>query len=103
MTRLFRDGGSLISIFPGEVDNVEDVPWDFMYALTHAFRILSWQENLLEEERPPEWMWPFEDELEIWFEEVDRARKEKYSTDSSGDELPDGGYMYNEAAERFRN
>ena len=102
---MFRDGGSLTSIFPGEVESVEDVPSDFTFVLTHALRVLSWQENLLEEERPPEWMWSFEDELEIWFEEVDRARKEKYETgtDRNGDEYPQGGYMYNEEAERFRS
>ena len=99
---MYRDGGSLTSIFPGGVGNSEDVPWDFVAALSHALRILSWQENLVEEEIPPEWMWSFEDELEIWFEEVDRARKDKYSTSSSGDELPAQGYMYNEAAERFK-
>lgn len=84
---------------------VEDVPHDFTAALFHAHRILDWQENLMEGEMPPEWMWPFEDELQIWFERVDEARKEKYggggSSSSSGDE---GLMMGNEmAAGRGRN
>ena len=100
---MFRDGGSITSIFPSGVDSVENIPSDFIFVLSHSLRVLSWQENLMDDERPPEWMWGFEDELEIWFEEVDRARKEKYKSGSSDDdELPEGGYMYNEAAERFK-
>lgn len=40
------------------------------------------------EEVPPKWMWPFAEELEIWFERVEEERKEKYGTtnDESGDE-----------------
>lgn len=88
------------SIFPGKVESVEDVPWEFTYVLNHALRILNWQENLVDDEVPPKWMWLFEDELEKWFKEVDRARKEKFGR--GDDEEPEGGYMYNEEAERFR-
>lgn len=35
---------------------------------------------------PPEWMWPFDDDLEVWFEDVDRKRKEKYGGDSEPSE-----------------
>lgn len=52
-------------------------------AVSHALTILHWQENLLEEDMPPEWMWPLADELNEWFEEVlDRrasgGRREEY-------------------------
>lgn len=40
--------------------------------------ILSWQENLPEEETPPEWMWSLDHELVAWFEEVKEKRREKY-------------------------
>lgn len=57
-------------------------------AFAHAFTILGWQENLGEDEMPPEWMWALDEELEEWFEEVQMVRKEKYSTGGSGDETP---------------
>lgn len=39
------------------------------------------------DEMPPSWMWPFDEELEFWFEEVEAKRKEKFGgSDSSGDE-----------------
>lgn len=62
--------------------------------MEHAHRVLSWQENLMSEEVPPPWMWPFEDELELWFEEVDRKRKERFG----GDSEPEGEMMENEYA-----
>lgn len=70
-------------------------------AVEHASRVCDWQENLQQDEMPPEWMWPFSDELDEWFEEVDRRRKEKYgSRDDSGDtETP---MMRNELAEGRR-
>jgi hypothetical protein len=52
--------------------------------------VISWQENLLEGEMPPDWMWPYQDELEVWFEEVDRKRKEKNNPggeDAEGDSM----------------
>ena len=49
-----------------------------MRAISHAFVVLSWQENLPKDEMPPEWMWALEDPLEEWFEEVEAARAEKY-------------------------
>lgn len=58
--------------------------------------MLTWQENLGPDEMPPVWMWPIDDELKAWFEEVERARKEKYgggSDSSSSDDSPDGGSM----------
>jgi hypothetical protein len=60
-------------------------------AIAHAHRILGWQENLLSEEQPPQWMWPFESELELWFEEVDQKREERYGGSegsSSGESVP---------------
>lgn len=56
-------------------------------AIEHANRILDWQEHLSTDEIPPSWMWIFEGELEIWFDEVDAKRKEKHGDgDSSSDE-----------------
>lgn len=60
-----------------------------MFAIQQANRILDWHENLMGEELPPEWMWHLEHELEAWFEEVDRKRKERFGSrddDDDGDE-----------------
>lgn len=66
------------------------MPADLTLAISHAYRVLHWQENLVEEEMPPAWMWPFEEELDSWFEEVEKSRKAKYGGGSSDD---DGGVM----------
>lgn len=54
-----------------------------MMAVEHASRICQWQENLVSEEMPPSWMWHLDEELEIWFENVEEKRKERYGGDSS--------------------
>lgn len=68
-----------------------------MRSIAHAHRILEWQENLQSSEMPPEWMWIHDDDLVEWFEEVDRARKEKYG--GGGDESESGPMLKNEFAE----
>ncbi len=45
---------------------------------------------------PPAWMWPYEDELEIWFENVEEQRKEKYGGGGSTAEDTDAPLMRNE-------
>lgn len=79
---------------------MEEVPWELSVAASHAYRILFWQENLTDDEMPEQWKWPFEDELALHFERVQRMRDEKYGRTSSDD---DGGtpMMQNEYAERF--
>lgn len=69
-----------------------------MRAVNHALRILEWQENLSEDEMPPEWMWPIEDALTSWFEKVKEDREKKYGSKStsSGDES--AAMMQNEYA-----
>lgn len=52
---------------------------------------------------PPPWMWPHDKELESWFDEVERAREEKYglSSGDKNDDDDDGGgssMMSNELA-----
>lgn len=51
-------------------------------AIQHAHQVLDWNENLLEDEMPPEWMWPLDHELVPWFDDVKRKREEKYGTSS---------------------
>ena len=61
------------------------MPYDLVRAIEHASQVIDWQENFTEEDMPPQWMWPFVEELEIWFEEVDNRRKEGRPS-SGGDE-----------------
>jgi hypothetical protein len=42
--------------------------------ISHAHRVLDWYENLASDDMPEEWMWPFSECLNEWFDEV-RARK----------------------------
>lgn len=62
------------------------MPFDLLQAIEHANRVLDWTENLSSDELPPAWMWPFDEELRLWFEEVERKREEKFGTGESGDE-----------------
>lgn len=81
------------------------MPADLVMAIEHAFRVCDWQENLMPDEMPPQWMWPFDVELGHWFEEIERERKKKYGgeTEESGpDKEIDGPSMQNELAEEYR-
>lgn len=75
-------------------DDLLDSSFEIIAAIQHANTILTWHENLPEEEMPPEWMWPFPDELEEHFAEVKWARKQKYN--GSGGDDDDWGMVENE-------
>lgn len=60
-------------------------------AVSHALSILRWQENLFDAEMPPEWMWPLDDLLSEWFEDVARRRKDGSGADD--DDLEDAPDM----------
>jgi hypothetical protein len=51
---------------------------------------------------PPEWMWPFDEELEHWFEDVERQRKSKWGRHGDEDEEIDGPVMENELTKGLR-
>jgi hypothetical protein len=72
------------------------MPADLMMAVSHALNVIHWQENLLEEDMPPEWMWPLNDELDEWFDAVDARRKEGSGHDDDLTDAPD--MMTNELA-----
>lgn len=69
------------------------MPADLAMAIAHAHNVLHWQENLFDEDLPPEWMWPLSDELEDFFAEVTARRKEKYG-DGGGSSRDDEPEMY---------
>lgn len=98
-----KSSGNGSLLWPAECKSVDDISWELSVVIQHAYRILNWQENLVQEEMPPVYIWPFEEELELHFERVDKARKDKYGSGSSGDD-DDGGtpMMSNELADRVR-
>lgn len=50
---------------------------------------------------PPAWMWPFEEELEAWFEEVERKREARYGGgDDGSSDASDGPMLHNELSRR---
>jgi hypothetical protein len=60
--------------------------------------ILHWQENLVRDEMPPEWMWCIDHELEIWFERIEAERDERYGREER-ERVP---MMQNELTEDLR-
>jgi hypothetical protein len=46
-----------------------------MQAVAHAQRILDWYQNLTSDEIPPSWMWPFDDLVSEWLDDVLDARR----------------------------
>lgn len=66
------------SLIPEGFSSIQEIPNDLLMAIDHASRILDWQENLPEDEMPPHWMWPYEELLNEWFDEVKAKRDEKY-------------------------
>lgn len=84
---------------PRGCKRIEDVPHEFLKAIEHSEIILSWYENLQAKEIPPPWMWPFQDELDKWFEEIESIRKNE--SGSGSDETPED-MDDNEFASRFK-
>jgi len=101
-----KAGGDGRALLPHGIASIEDLPWDLARGIDHAHRILSWQENLSKEEQPPKWMWPHDDELVVWFDEVRMIREEKYGGGNDGgsdrDDSPMEGMMGNEMADAKR-
>jgi hypothetical protein len=73
--RIARTLGTDSFIWPEGTGTIESIPYDLAVAISHASMVLSWYENLMKHEIPPQWMWIFADELEEWFEEVEAERR----------------------------
>lgn len=98
-----KQGGTGDSLLPLGCENVLSVPHDLHTALEQAHRVLSWQENLTDEEMPPRWMWHLDWELNAHFDSVKRKRDEKYgasptSAEGESEEL----WEDNSLAARFK-
>lgn len=80
MVRVAQRGGGFASLL-GE-DTLETIPFELFLAIQHASTVINWQENMVRKEMPPSWMWPFPDELEIWFEDIETARENPNAVDN---------------------
>lgn len=73
-------------LFPDGCTDILSVPHDLHTAIEQAYRVLSWQENLTDEEMPPRWMWHLDWELEAHFTTVKRKRDERFGINSSSED-----------------
>lgn len=74
-------------------------------AIAHAHRVLSWMENLTEDEMPEEWRWPLDWEIEKWSDELKAIRAEKYGGAPKGNSdfnMTGPDWDENEYAAQFR-
>jgi hypothetical protein len=91
-------------LWPKWCKSFEEVPADLVQAIEHAYKVVNWHENMLEEEIPPKWMWGLDWELETWFIEVKRVRENRYSSGGGSDTTEgDGEILENEYSARFRD
>jgi len=51
---------------------------------------------------PPSWMWPFDEELEPWFLEVERKRKDRTGGGSNDEPFDESSAAQNELAMGLR-
>lgn len=77
-----------------EGTSLVDAPHDLVAAVAFAQRILNWQENMLDEDRPPRWMWFCDHDLDDWFEALRFKRLQ--NNGGSSDSEPEGPMIQNE-------
>lgn len=99
LCRAARKSGNGSLLWPEGCESIEEVPVEVIQAVEHAFKILDWYENMTKDEVPPRWMWTVDHELDLWFEEVERQREEKYGGRSEDESA---GMMSNELAEQLK-
>lgn len=93
-----RSGGGL-DVFGLE----QPLSTEITKAINHALTILSIYENVSDSDHvPPEYLWPFDDELNKWFDAIkdEIAGNGNSSFNQDGDTVP--VTLDNEYAERFR-
>lgn len=86
-------------------DNILDTPHDLVLAVNTALTVLSWFENLPEDEQPPRTIWWSEELLEEWFDGIRERRNKKYGVGrpkTPYDDAEDVPMTRNELAEQFR-
>ncbi len=63
-------------------EGVLNTPWDFVYAVSESLTVLSWFENLPDDEQPPKAIWWSDELIAEWFRNVKENRKK--DRDSKG-------------------
>ena len=91
------------SLWPEGCSTIDDVSNDLISAIAHASNVINWRENMSKEEVPPEWMWPFNEELDEWFDEVEFQRSQKYGGGSDADDADMDRNEYAKDLEKKRN
>jgi len=91
LVEVAQSTGDLRAILPSDCEGIDDIHQELVLAIHHAIRIRGVEENLAPDERPPRWMWRFDEPLQAWFEEVERARRDKFGL--GGDSAPEGGQV----------
>lgn len=96
-------GGDIASFLGSPIS---EAPYDLVTAVNFALSVISWHENLPQEEVPPRHLWWSEDLLEEWFQGVRERRKEKTeggkNTRSSYETAQDVPMTENELAAQYR-
>lgn len=89
--KLYKTSGD-----PGVFPNVvQPFTTEMVKAINHCLTVLSWFENISDADHmPPEYLWPFDDEITKWFENI----KEEHGSGNNTREVA----VDNEFAERFR-
>lgn len=64
--------------------------------------VLTWYENRPSKEVPPQWMWPFDEELEAWFKRVDEEKKAGNKSSSGSDGSESAPMVQNELTKGMR-
>lgn len=100
-----RRAGDFRALYPKGVKRVHDAPWPLQEAISHGLTILSWFENYLPEELPPENHWDDAEAVEEHFRRV----KERKDAERDGMRIPDdddqaveGDAMANDLASVFK-
>lgn len=82
--------------------NMLNMPSDLAACLDHAYRILSWMENLPEDEMPDRWMWHLDWEIDAHFDVVKAKREAKHDL-SPGESEEELDWEQNSFASRFKD
>ncbi len=84
---MVRDLGDWREAWPDGIETASDLPWTFIDAWSFASRIMSWYENLDDDEMPPRRIWQDQRMLAKHFEQLKAKRKAKYGGE---EEAPEG-------------
>lgn len=71
---------------------IDKAPYDLVYAISEGLTVLSWFENLPDDEQPPRHIWWSDELINEWFRNVKEKRKKgskkKGSSYEEADDVP---------------